>query len=88
VLPGVVATDRLRVYRAYVAARGLDAATARRYLDWVIAKTIERRRRFDGVADARTRGFRRLMRADAPRADARVGTHGAVSAEPPRRTRR
>ncbi len=88
VLPGVVATDRLRVYRAYVAARGLDAATARRYLDWVIAKTIERRRRFDGVADARTRGFRRLMRADAPRAGARVGTHGAVSAEPPRRTRR
>jgi hypothetical protein len=63
VLPGVVATDRLRVYRAYAAARGWSAATARRHLPWVVAKTIDRRRRFDGVHDAAALGFRVLMRA-------------------------
>lgn len=65
VLPGVVATDRLRVYRAYVRARGFGRTAARRRLAWVIAKTIDRRRRFDGVGDAAAIGFRRLMRADA-----------------------
>jgi len=63
VLAGVVATDRLRVYRAYVAARGWSAAAARRRLPWVVAKTIDRRRRFDGVRDATALGFRAVMRA-------------------------
>jgi tRNA A-37 threonylcarbamoyl transferase component Bud32 len=63
VLSGVVATDRLRVYRAYAGARRFGRATARRRLRWVIAKTVERRRRLDGVANAATLGFRRLMGA-------------------------
>ncbi|HEY2386662.1 MAG TPA: lipopolysaccharide kinase InaA family protein [Candidatus Binatia bacterium] len=62
-LPGVVMTDRLRVYRGYAAARGWGRDAARRRLPWVIAKTIERRRRFDGIDDAAARGFRDLMRA-------------------------
>lgn len=62
-LGGIVMTDRLRVYRAYAATRGWSRAAARRRLPWVVAKTIERRRRFDGVQDAATRGFRQLMRA-------------------------
>ena len=68
VLTGVVATDRARVYRAYAAGRGWTPAEARRRLPWIIAKTIARRRRFDGVADAAVLGFRRLMRAPAPAA--------------------
>jgi hypothetical protein len=63
VLAGVVATDRARVCRAYVAGRGWSRALARRRLPWVIAKTIERRPRFDGVDDAAAVGFRALMRA-------------------------
>ncbi len=46
-LGGVVATDRLRVYRAYAAARGWDTRSARRRLPWVISKTRDRRRRID-----------------------------------------
>jgi hypothetical protein len=63
VLAGVVTTDRARVYRAYAAGRGWSRAEARRRLLWLIAKTIERRRRFDGIADAAAIGFRMLMRA-------------------------
>ncbi len=63
VLPGIVTTDRLRVYRAYAVARGWRAADARRRLPWIVAKTIDRRRRFDGIDDAAARGFRVLMRA-------------------------
>ncbi len=73
VLAGVVATDRARVYRAYAAGRGWSRAEARRRLSWVIAKTIERRRRFDGVGDAATIGFRRLMRAAPEVATTRPG---------------
>jgi tRNA A-37 threonylcarbamoyl transferase component Bud32 len=62
-LRGVVLTDRLRVYRDYAAARGWTKDAARRRLPWVVAKTIERRRRFDGIDDAAARGFRALMRA-------------------------
>ena len=74
VLDGVVLTDRLRVYRAYAAARRFPRAQARRRLAWIVDKTIERRRRFDHVAlerDARV-SFRELMRAGgrfAPRDD-------------------
>jgi tRNA A-37 threonylcarbamoyl transferase component Bud32 len=63
-IPGVLATDRLRVYRAYARARGWSRDEARRRLPWIITKTIERRRRFDGVADAAGLGFRALMRAE------------------------
>ena len=66
-LPGVVLTDRLRVYRDYAAARGWSKDAARRRLPWVVAKTIERRRRFDGIDDAAARGFRALMRAPGGR---------------------
>ncbi|MBI3768031.1 MAG: hypothetical protein HY271_05975 [Deltaproteobacteria bacterium] len=80
VLAGVVTTDRARVYRAYAAGRGWSRAEARRRLPWLIAKTIERRRRFDGIADAAAIGFRTLMRAGP---DA-VTTGGG----PPERSRR
>ena len=69
VLTGVVATDRARVYRAYAAGRGWSRGEARRRLPWIVAKTIARRRQFDGVADAAALGFRRLMRAPAATAD-------------------
>ncbi len=79
VLGGVVLTDRLRVYRAYAAARGFPRAQARRRLDWIVAKTIERRRRFDHVVlDGKTPvSFRELMRAGgrfAPRDDGHEGS--------------
>ncbi len=72
VLPGVVLTDRLRVYRAYASTRGWTATRARRRLGWIVAKTIERRRRFDHVLlDPRAAvSFRQLMRAGGPFAPA------------------
>lgn len=65
VLPGVTATDRLRVYRAYTSARGWESSRARRRLGWVVRKTIQRRQRFDGVSPDYTArvSFRELMRA-------------------------
>ena len=78
VLTGVVATDRARVYRAYAAGRGWSRAEARRRLPWLIAKTIERRRRFDGVADAAALGFRALMRAAPAAAAAASGARAAA----------
>jgi hypothetical protein len=71
VLTGVVTTDRARVYRAYAAGRGWTHAAARRRVPWLMAKTLERRRRFDGLADAARLGFRRAMRA--PLVDAERG---------------
>lgn len=64
VLDGVVLTDRLRVFRAYAAARAFPRRQARRRLGWIVAKTIERRRRFDHVAldDPARVSFRELMR--------------------------
>ncbi len=67
VLPGVVLTDRLRVYLAYAAGRGWTPDRARRKLRWIVTKTIERRRRFDhAVFDRRGVSFRELMRAGGP----------------------
>lgn len=65
VLPGVGVTDRLRVYRAYAAARGWPRADADRRLGWVVAKTIARRLAERGTPPAAAAaGFRALMRAD------------------------
>jgi hypothetical protein len=64
VIPGLTATDRWRVFRAYVAVRRLDEAASRGLARWVMAKTIERRRRFDGIAAAERMGFRAVMQAD------------------------
>ena len=68
VLRGVSAADRLRVYRAYATGRGWARVEARRRLDWIIAKTIARRRaeRGPGAPIASTVDFRTLMRADGP----------------------
>jgi hypothetical protein len=66
VVPGVVATDRLRVWRAYAAARGWSRPEARRRLPWLIAKTIARRRAEQGAAIPRGAGFRTVMRAGGP----------------------
>jgi hypothetical protein len=76
VVPGLTATDRWRVFRAYCATRRLDGVLSRRLVRWVMRKTIERRRRFDGVEDARRMGFRALMCADdpGPREDRRHDT--------------
>lgn len=72
VLRGVTATDRLRVYRAYARARAWPAYDARRRLAWIVAKTVERRRRFDHVRlPAGPVSFRALMRADGPYAPRR-----------------
>jgi Lipopolysaccharide kinase (Kdo/WaaP) family len=66
VLPAVTVADRLRVYRGYAAGRGWAWAAARRRLPWIVAKTIARRRRVDGVPAAACASFRELMRADGP----------------------
>ncbi len=66
VVPGLTATDRWRVFRAYCAARGLDEERSRRLVRHVIRKTIERRRRFDGVKGADRMSFRMLMRLEGP----------------------
>jgi len=55
-LPGVTATDRLRVYRAYAGARGWRWPAARRRLGWIVAKTAARRRRIAGRAARRREG--------------------------------
>ncbi len=67
VLSGVTVTDRLRVYRAYARGRAWPWPTARTRLAWIVAKTVERRRRFDHVELPAGRvDFRALMRADGP----------------------
>lgn len=72
VVPGLVATDRLRVWRAYAAARAWSRPDARRRLPWVIAKTVARRRAERGVVIPRGAGFRTVMRADGPYARGRA----------------
>ena len=72
VVPGVVATDRLRVWRAYAAARGWSRPDARRRLPWLITKTLARRRAEHGVTIPRGAGFRTVMRADGPYARGRT----------------
>jgi hypothetical protein len=68
VLRGVSAADRLRVYRAYAVGRRWERAEARRRVDWIITKTVARRRaeRGPGAPIASTVDFRTLMRADGP----------------------
>jgi hypothetical protein len=67
VLPGITVTDRLRVYRAYARGRAWRWPAARARLPWIVAKTVDRRRRFDHVVlPAGPVDFRALMRADGP----------------------
>jgi tRNA A-37 threonylcarbamoyl transferase component Bud32 len=67
VVPGVTATDRLRVYRAYGDAMGWTAEEGRRRLPWVVTKTLARRRaERGGPAIPRDADFRSVMRADGP----------------------
>jgi hypothetical protein len=63
VVPGLTAADRWRVFTAYCTGRGIAPGARRRLARWVIAKTVERRRDFDGVREAERLGFRALMRA-------------------------
>lgn len=76
VLPGVVTTDRLRVYRAYAGAQGWSRAEARQRLPWIVAKTLARRRAERGAAIPSTAGFRTVMRAGGPYA--RPGSEARV----------
>jgi hypothetical protein len=75
VVPGVTATDRMRVLAAYAAARGLDREARRRLARWVMAKTIARRCAIDHIAPetAARAGFRELMRSGGPFDSARPG---------------
>jgi len=66
VVKGLTAADRWRVFYAYCASRHLDHDEARRLGRWVINKTIERRRRFDGIEAAGHMSFRALMRMPDP----------------------
>jgi hypothetical protein len=66
VLSGVTTTDRLRVYRAYAAARGWTRDDARRRLPWIVAKTLARRRAERGARIPATADFRTVMRAGGP----------------------
>lgn len=61
VVPGLTAVDRWRVFRQYCAERELDGREARLLARWVIRKTVERRRRFDGIENAAGMSFRALM---------------------------
>jgi len=65
VLVGVSVTDRLRVFRTYSETRRWASSEARRRLPWIVAKTTERRRRFDKITlpDGKPVDFRALMRA-------------------------
>jgi hypothetical protein len=67
VVIGLTASDRWRVFTAYRRGRGLDDQTGRRLARWVMRKTVERRRRFDGIVDAEQIGFRAVMRIDGTR---------------------
>jgi hypothetical protein len=68
VVPGVSATDRARVLRAYAARRGLGRHARRRLARWVAAKTIARRVAIDGLpaAPARAAGYAAVMRSGGP----------------------
>ncbi len=66
VLPGVVTTDRLRVWRAYAAALGWSRPEARRRLPWIVAKTVARRRAERGTTMPASADFRAVMRAAGP----------------------
>lgn len=69
VIAGLSATDRWRVFRAYCVERRLDERTSRRLARRIIRKTIERRRRFDGIEGAERMDFRALMRTSGPGID-------------------
>lgn len=73
VLPGVTTADRLRVYRAYVDARGWSRAEGRGHLPWVVTKTLARRRaERGGHVIPPTADFRTVMRAGGPYAGGRT----------------
>jgi tRNA A-37 threonylcarbamoyl transferase component Bud32 len=65
VVPALTATDRWRVFRAYADARRLARGARRDLARRVILKTVERRRRFDGIDAADRMSFRMLMRPGA-----------------------
>lgn len=73
VVAGVTAADRLRVYRAYVRARGWSRGEGRTHLPWIVAKTIARRRaERGGAAIPASADFRTVMRASGPYAGGRA----------------
>ena len=68
VVPGVGATDRARVLRAYAAGRGLSRRARHRLARWTIAKTVHRRCAIDAIPPelAARVGFPTLMRSGGP----------------------
>jgi hypothetical protein len=68
VVPGVTATDRMRVLCAYADRRGLTRGARRRLARWVAAKTIARRAAIDRIPDAEAAraGYAALMRSGGP----------------------
>jgi hypothetical protein len=68
VVPGLSATDRMRVLVAYGDARGWDIRRRRRLAAWLVQKITQRRCAIDHIApDAAARaGFRTLMQSGGP----------------------
>jgi hypothetical protein len=68
VVPGIRASDRLRVLCAYADRRGLSRRARRRLVRWVTAKTTERRIAIDHIPAelARRAGYATLMRSGGP----------------------
>jgi hypothetical protein len=68
VVPGLRASDRMRVLCAYADRRGLSPHARRRLARWVATKTIARRVAIDriGAADAARAGYAAVMRSGGP----------------------
>lgn len=79
VVPGVSATDRVRVLLAYATGRGLDRRRRHRLGAWLMRKITARRCAIDHIPPelAARAGFRLLMRSGGPFDPARVGAEGA-----------
>jgi hypothetical protein len=68
VVPGLRASDRMRVLCAYADRRGLSRRARRRLARWVAAKTIARRVAIDRIpgTEATRAGYAALMRSGGP----------------------
>jgi len=68
VVPGLTASDRMRVLRAYSGARQLGPGARKRLARWLVSATIARRCRIDHVppVEAQRAGFREVMRSGGP----------------------
>ncbi len=80
VVPGLRASDRMRVLSAYADRRGLSPRARRRLARWVATKTIARRVAIDriGAAAAARAGYAAVMRSGGPFDPARARPQGGA----------